>query len=44
MPDTVPRAVQLYGERLSFEPALDLAERNVQISGWRDALREVRSN
>ncbi len=26
-----------------FEPALSLAERDLQISGWRDALRRVRS-
>jgi glycerol kinase len=27
-----------------FEPALDAAERGLQISGWRNALRRVRSN
>jgi len=33
----------LHRSETRFEPALGAAEREIQISGWRDALRRVRS-
>jgi glycerol kinase len=33
----------LHRSETRFEPALDAAERQTQITGWRDALRRIRS-